>query len=194
MLSQEFSQFNITYLKPADIPDWQHMNIYTIKRLNDSIQYIGRIKITSTTGGAHATNSTHYKGLAVDFHPIDRPLWHVYQIMRALGWKRIGIDAGQGIIHADTGELQGYSAPYYFLELAGADKGPLDKAGETQLAAIPGYQNPITNVAAGKPIPAPAGGTQVLTPVAKAAGAGGNITNTVLLIGAALPLFLAMRA
>ena len=49
--------------------------------------------------------------------------------------------------------------------------------------------------AAGKPIPAPDGsGTQTIKPVASAAGAGGsNIANTVLLLGAAIPLLI-MRA
>jgi hypothetical protein len=165
MLQSEWSAFNITHLKPADIPNWENLSIFLVKRLNDTIPYIGSIKITSTYRPGD-TGSAHSKKLAVDFKPLKRPLWHVYQIMRALGWQRIGIDPGQGIIHADIGEGRGYSYPYYFLEAKGKDVGALSKQAQTALAAIPGYLSPLTAVAAGKPITTPAGDTKILQPVA----------------------------
>jgi hypothetical protein len=169
------------------------MNSIAVKRLDASIEYIGAIKITSTYR-PNDTGSAHQQGLAFDFKPLKRPLWHVYQILRALGWKRIGIDKGQGIIHVDAGDLmpKKFSFPYYFLELAGKDAGPISKQSAATLAAIPGYTRPVTAVA-GKPIAVPTGEVKTLTPVA-AAGAAGNgksaIVNAVLLAGAVIPMLL----
>lgn len=198
MKAEDWNTLGINYLKPSDIPDWEHLSVYLVKRLNDSIPKIGKIKVTSTTGGGHATGSAHYKGLAADIRPLQIPLYHAYQKLVALGWKRIGIDAGQNILHVDVGELAGFSSPYYFLELSGKDAGPLSGQSAARLAAISGYSSPlkgaeINSMYAAAPAattPVTAAGAKASTTAAEAAK---KKVDAGLLIAAALPLFYVTR-
>lgn len=141
MTADMWSQiYNLT---PAAVPDWPNVDFYLIQRMDRSINYIGGIQITFTTGGVHVGNSTHYKGEAMDFAPASMSLWQCVQTLIALGWQRVGVRPSQGIVHADIGELdqtQNYSAPYYFFESASmADAGPLSAQSAATLASIPGY-------------------------------------------------------
>lgn len=122
--------------------NWDKLDYAVAKKLADAVPYIGRVRITSTwrsgTGG-----SMHQRtpALAIDFAPLQRPMWHVMQILRSLGWNRIGLSPAQNILHVDIGLDRGVATgPYFFYEDSnGKDKGPLTSQSAATLAAIPGY-------------------------------------------------------
>jgi hypothetical protein len=74
-------------------------------------------RLTSTVGGQHATNSTHYRGLAVDIglghltegFERDNQRWAMLKGLYAAGFKRIEICPLH--LHVDIGEPPEYPSP-----------------------------------------------------------------------------------
>jgi hypothetical protein len=78
-------------------------------------------RLTATTGGQHATDSAHYKGLAVDIglghlnpgFERDTQRWAILKGLFAAGFKRIEICELH--IHVDIGEPPEYVGPTSWL-------------------------------------------------------------------------------
>jgi hypothetical protein len=78
-------------------------------------------RLTSTTGGNHAPNSAHYKGLAVDIglghlaegFERDTTRWAMLKGLYAAGFKRI--ECAPNHIHVDLGEPPEYPSPIFWL-------------------------------------------------------------------------------
>ena len=74
-------------------------------------------RLTSTTGGQHAPNSAHYKGLAVDIglghldegFPRNTVRWAIMKGLFAAGFERI--EDCPKHIHVDIGKLPDYASP-----------------------------------------------------------------------------------
>lgn len=74
-------------------------------------------RLTATTGGQHAPNSAHYRGLAVDIglghlaegFARDTQRWAMLKGLYAAGFKRIEICPAH--IHVDIGEPPDYVSP-----------------------------------------------------------------------------------
>lgn len=74
-------------------------------------------RLTSTTGGQHATNSAHYKGLAVDIglghiaEGFERNTvrWAILKGLFAAGFQRIEVCPAH--IHVDIGQAPDYMTP-----------------------------------------------------------------------------------
>lgn len=81
-------------------------------------------RLTSTTGGVHAPNSAHYKGLAVDIglghlaEGFERNTvrWAMLKGLFAAGFQRI--ECAPGHIHVDLGKPPDYVSPTFWM---GAD-------------------------------------------------------------------------
>lgn len=137
---------NLKYLNPLTLPKWEKTDYYTASMLDHAIPYIGGIRVTSTwrpMGSSAATMSFHNRGnicYAIDFEPLDKPMWHIFLILQSLGFRRIGLSPVQKIIHFDRGDDFGARTPYYFFEdRNGKDLGPLDAQPIRYLQNIPGY-------------------------------------------------------
>jgi len=136
----------LRFLNSSTLPGWQGLSYAVAKKLDDSIPYIGKIQVTSTTGGAHAPGSMHYKGLAIDFVlKGGQRLWYVFNWLRQLGWKRIGIIKYANGLHVDVGlEAGKATGPYYFAENNnGADIGPITSQPSSYMAGVPGWNTQI---------------------------------------------------
>lgn len=116
----------------GSIPHWEHIQFNIALKLNRAVPYIGPFIISSsfrTSGGGY-----HPQGRAFDIQP-ESPAWTVFQKLKALGFKRIGIQPLKNMLHVDDG-----AGEYYFLENSnGEDIGPLHAQPVQNLAVIPGY-------------------------------------------------------
>ena len=148
MTQAELAQ--LRFLNSSTLPNWQSVQFSVAKKLDDSIPYIGKIQITSTTGGKHAPGSMHYQGLAIDFVlKGGQRLWYVFNWLRQLGWLRVGIMKYANGFHVDTGKEAGKATgPYLFAEdIKGNDLGPLTSQPSSYMAGIPGYGTEVPAIA-----------------------------------------------
>lgn len=139
----------LKHLTADEIPQWQFTDYEITKRLDAAIPYIGAIRITSTyrtPGSSAATMSFHsyIPALAIDFVPLETPLWTVFSILQQLGFHRIGIRPDANMIHIDNGYQVGKAYEYYFLENnQGTDIGPLASQPLERLQLIPGFNDSL---------------------------------------------------
>ena len=139
----------LRYLNSSTLPGWQNLDYRVAKKLDDSIPFIGKIQITSTTGGRHASGSMHYKGLAIDFVLRGgQKQWYVFNHLHKLDWKRIGIIQNKNALHVDIGAEAGKASAYLFAEnSSGQDIGPITKQSTAYLKTIPGWGTQIPQLA-----------------------------------------------
>lgn len=133
MTLSDFAGMN--YLNPSNVIHWDRIEAAIARRLDSAIRYLGSIRITSTYRSYG--KGYHPRGQAVDFQPTaGQKLWHIFLILKKLGFRRIGISPTQNLIHIDAGPGE-----YYFLEDGdGKDLGPITASKNAALArSIPGY-------------------------------------------------------
>ncbi len=137
----------LIHLNKSNLPYWWKVNYTVAKMLDDAILYMGTIKVTSTwrqkgSSAASASFHSYNESYAIDFKPVSRPMWHDFILLQEVGFKRIGLSPGQGIIHVDVANkyFAKYGKEYLFFEDAnGRDLGPLINQPLSNLKQIPGF-------------------------------------------------------